>query len=38
MEIAIIFTWRYQVSNSLELAEVEVHGWGRVCGDEDPDF
>ena len=27
---------RYQVNNALELAEVEVHGWGRVCGTEDP--
>ena len=29
---------RYQVDNALELAEVEVHGWGRVCGDEDPSY
>jgi hypothetical protein len=29
---------RFQASNAMELAEVEVHGWARVCGTEDPDY
>jgi len=36
--LTIQSTERYQVDNALELAEVEVHGWGRVCGDEDPSY
>jgi len=36
--LTIQSTERYQVNNALELAEVEVHGWGRVCGTEDPTY
>lgn len=31
-------TERYKETEALQLKEVEVHGWGRVCGTEDPDF
>ena len=34
--ITLQMTERFMVNNPLEITMVEVYGWGRVCGTENP--
>ena len=34
--ITLQMTERFLVNNPLEITMLEVYGWGRVCGTQDP--
>lgn len=34
--ITLQMTERYELTNALEITMLEVYGWGRVCGTDDP--